>query len=173
MGSAHDVFALLVGTIEAEMILFVDFDGVLHPRSAGQHLFSNLARLEAVLRDFKFVEVVISSTWREDMAFDKIQELFSLDIRPRIVGVTPIVEIEFPAGPAGSRQEEILLFLEQGNYLDNSWLALDDEERLFRPNCPNLIKCHTQVGFEETAEIKLRERLQNHAASIQPGTITP
>lgn len=140
-------------------------------------MFSNLARLEAVLRDFEFVEVAISSTWREDMAFDKIQELFSLDIRPRIIGVTPVVEVEFPAGPAGSRQEEILLFLKQGNYQDHSWLALDDEERLFQPNCPSLIKCPTQAGFEETAETKLRERLQNHAASIgkqdQLGTITP
>lgn len=43
------------------MILFLDFDGVLHPRAPGQHLFSNLARLEAVLRDFEFVEVVITS----------------------------------------------------------------------------------------------------------------
>lgn len=142
------------------MILFVDFDGVLHPRAPGKGLFSNLARLEAVLRDFKFVEVVITSTWREDMTFDQLQELFSPDIRTRIIGTTPVVEIDFPAGPAGSRQEEILLFLEQGNYKDHSWLALDDEERLFQPDCPNLIKCHTQIGFDTATENELRKRLQ-------------
>lgn len=134
------------------MILFLDFDGVLHPRAPGKRLFSNLARLEAMLREFEFVEVVITSTWREDMPFDKLQELFSPDIRPRIIGATPVMEIEFPAGPAGSRQEEILSFLEQGNHKNRSWLALDDEERLFRPDCPNLIKCQTQLGFEESAE---------------------
>lgn len=148
------------------MMLFVDFDGVLHPRAPGGNLFSNLARLGAVLRDFEFVEVVITSTWREDMEFDQLQELFSPDIRPRIIGATPVVEIEFPAGPEGSRQEEILLFLEQGNHKDRSWLALDDEERLFWPNCSNLIKCHTQVGFEESAESRLRGLLQSYADSI-------
>lgn len=89
------------------MILFLDFDGVLHPRAPGKGLFSNLAKLEAVLREFEFVEVVITSTWREDMPFEKLQELFSPDIRQRVIGITPVVEIEFPAGPHGSREVEI------------------------------------------------------------------
>lgn len=148
------------------MILFLDFDGVLHPRSPGQHLFSNLARLEAVLRDFEFVEVVITSTWREDMSLDQLQTLFSPDIRPRIIGTTPVVEIEFPPGPHGSREAEIRRFLEQDEHKDRPWIALDDEERLFTPDCANLIKCATLTGFEENAERMVRERLRNHADTI-------
>lgn len=144
------------------MILFLDFDGVLHPRAPGNGLFSNLARLEAVLRDFEFVEVAITSTWREDMPFEQLQELFSPDVQARVIGTTPVVEVEFPAGPHGSRQDEILLFLQQPDYTNRSWLALDDEEKLFHPDCPNLILCNPLVGLDEAAENLLRQRLQDY-----------
>jgi len=123
------------------MILFLDFDGVLHPRAPGEALFSNLPRLEAVLRDFAFLEVVITSTWREDMSLEELRAKFSPDIQHRVIGTTPVIEIEFPAGPHGSREEEIHLFLEQENHHIRPWVALDDEEKLFRPRCPNLIQC--------------------------------
>lgn len=142
------------------MILFLDFDGVLHPRAPGQGLFSNLAKLEAVLREFEFVEVVITSTWREDMPFEQLRELFSPDIQPRIIGTTPIMEVEFPAGPHGSREEEIRLFLEQGNHKSRPWIALDDEEKLFRPGCLNLIQCQAMIGFDDAIEMQLRARLK-------------
>lgn len=142
------------------MILFLDFDGVLHPRAPGKGLFSNLARLETVLREFEFVEIVITSTWREDMPFEKLQELFSPDIRQRVIGITPVVEIEFPAGPHGSREKEIRLFLEQGDHRERAWLALDDEEKLFQPGCANLIQCQALIGFDDATERQLRERLE-------------
>ncbi|MFZ3000646.1 MAG: HAD domain-containing protein [Undibacterium umbellatum] len=50
------------------MILFLDFDGVLHPEPCYDktQLFSCLPRLEAILRDFPTVQIVISSTWRKN-----------------------------------------------------------------------------------------------------------
>lgn len=144
-------------------LLFLDFDGVLHPRSPGKKLFCNLPRLEAVLREFNFVEVVIASTWREDMDLGQLRELFSPDIRPRVIGVTPVMEIDFPAGPHGSREEEICMFLEQGDFKKRSWLALDDEEKLFKPGCQNLIVCPTTIGFDDNAERLLTERLNTFA----------
>lgn len=147
------------------MILFLDFDGVLHPRAPGKRLLCNLPRLEAVLREFEFVEVVIASTWREDMSFEQLQGLFSPDIRSRIIGITPVVEIEFPAGPHGSREKEIRLFLEQENYKDRSWLALDDEERLFSTGCANLVICPTLIGLDDDVEYKLRTRLHTATSS--------
>ena len=46
------------------MILFLDFDGVLHPEPCydKQSFFCCLPRLENVLRDFPKVRVVISNT---------------------------------------------------------------------------------------------------------------
>lgn len=49
------------------MILFLDFDGVLHPQYEDQVVpayvaFCHLSRFERVMRDFPAVQVVISST---------------------------------------------------------------------------------------------------------------
>jgi HAD domain in Swiss Army Knife RNA repair proteins len=115
------------------MLLFLDFDGVLHPRAPRKNLFCNLPRLEAVLREFRFVDVVIASTWREDMSLEQLRKLISPDLRSRIIGVTPVVEIEYPAGPHGTREKEIRLYLEQSGCQDRTWLALDDQaERQLR-----------------------------------------
>jgi len=71
--------------------LFLDFDGVLHPEPCfdRSRLFCQLPVLEAVLRDFPEVDIVISSSWRELLHLDDLKSLFSGDIAWRIVGVTP------------------------------------------------------------------------------------
>ena len=55
------------------MIVFLDFDGVLHPEfdpddperpKQNSDLFCRLPLIEAVLREFSQVEIVISSAWR-------------------------------------------------------------------------------------------------------------
>jgi len=144
------------------MIIFLDFDGVLHPRAPGKKgLFSNLARLEALLREYEFIEIVISSTWREDMPIEKLKEIFSHDIRPRVIGITPVLDIEFPAGPHGTREQEIRMFLAQDIYKYRTWLALDDEELLFKTECTNLVKCHAAIGFDEEAENRLRDFIES------------
>lgn len=67
------------------MILFLDFDGVLHPffprrdRSDEENqLFGYLPRLEVVLREFPGWKVVITSSWRENRPWENvIQAYFS------------------------------------------------------------------------------------------------
>jgi len=53
----------------SQFVLFLDFDGVLHPQGGGAAgpRFSQLPLLEAWLRepDHARVGIVISSTWRE------------------------------------------------------------------------------------------------------------
>ncbi|MET3139349.1 hypothetical protein AAKU61_003730 [Undibacterium sp. GrIS 1.2] len=73
------------------MILFLDFDGVLHPEPCYDEakLFTCLSRLEQVLREFASVRIVISSTWREKHSLSDLRRLFSADIAERIIGVTP------------------------------------------------------------------------------------
>ena len=77
------------------MILFLDFDGVLHPEYDRQAApadvaFCHLPRFEAVMCDHPEVEIVISSTWREQFPLDDLRARFSPDIAARIVGATPI-----------------------------------------------------------------------------------
>lgn len=140
------------------MLLFLDFDGVLHPR-ATKNFFVHIPRIEGVLRDYPRVRVVISSSWREETYPHEIQSMFSEDLRHRIIGTTPLVEIDYPPGPAGSREEEIRIFLAQPECAGKQWLALDDEAPLFSPGCPNLILCNSLTGLDDEVERQLRERL--------------
>jgi len=140
------------------MIIFLDFDGVLHPVPADMRgLFCHLPRLEALLRQHPHVQIVISSSWRETYPWgDVILEIFSPDIRPRIVGMTPTLEIRDACDIIGSRYREILDYL-GGSGAD--WLALDDDASLFPPGCTELVLC--EDGFCQAEEDELRERLKS------------
>ena len=75
------------------MILFLDFDGVLHPQYEHEPVptelaFCHLARFEALMRKFPSVEIVISSTWREQFSMEVLRAKFSTDIAARIIGRT-------------------------------------------------------------------------------------
>jgi hypothetical protein len=131
------------------MILFLDFDGVLHPASApigADTDFCCLPLLEDWLRQHRQVNIVISSSWREIMTLEKIRLLFNKDIRHRVVDVCPNLtrdkEFEFV------RHAEILAWLENSHYR-GPWLALDDSVHLFPPNCKELIVCQSDIGIDK------------------------
>ena len=76
------------------MILFLDFDGVLHPWDPKTNLnekqmFSLKPLLENTLRNFPDVEIVITSSWRQKYSLEKLRHLFSAEFSSRIIGVTP------------------------------------------------------------------------------------
>ncbi len=145
------------------MILFLDFDGVLHPEPCyddGQ-LFSCLPRLESVLRDFTGVQIVISSTWREKYSLSELKTFFSADIATRIVGVTPVWQKipEIVDAVGYQRHAEIEGWLRQSGEPWRSWLAIDDKSYLFKPFLKNLIKTNSLIGIDADAENRLRQGL--------------
>lgn len=72
-------------------VLFLDFDGVLHVGNSGT--FALLPDLEALLRRYPDVDVVVSSAWRTaELAY--LRTLFSPDIAPRVIGTTPDLEAQ-------------------------------------------------------------------------------
>ena len=80
------------GVALSQMLIFLDFDGVLHPDGCNpSSYFSRAPLLEAVLRQSADFEVVISSSWRHRRPFDELVLLFSADVRKYIVGITPIL----------------------------------------------------------------------------------
>lgn len=139
------------------MILFLDIDGVLH--RVGGSLFEQVSRLESVLRDHPEVELVISSSWREDYPWDVLVEIFSPDIQQRVVGRTPVIDTPWPPYPRPVRYEEILQYLTENGVGDQPWLALDDDPRLYPPECPQLIVCQPTRGFDASTESVLRAAL--------------
>ena len=141
------------------MILFLDFDGVLH--GLGRPIFEHLPRFEAILREFPYVEVVISSSWREQFPLDKIREFFSEDVQPKIIGTTPVITAKWPPYLRYVRHQEIQDFIANHGFDTRPWLALDDDMTLFPADCPSLVLCEEVTGFDDEMADVLRARLND------------
>ncbi|RZT76421.1 hypothetical protein EV678_2297 [Azospira oryzae] len=144
------------------MILFLDIDGVLHPvfpredlPDEENQLLSYLPRLESVLREYSFLQIVVASDWRRRIAFDELRNIFTEDLRNRLIGITPTLE-KMGDGWIGHRQREALQYLETQNLADEMWIALDDDPDNWLPDAP-LVLCND--GFRTTEEAILRNLL--------------
>ena len=138
------------------MLLFLDFDGVLHPAgSQEKEQFSRLPRLEKVLRAHAGLQVALTTDWQVEHPLDELRAKFSSDIAPRIIGCVPSTKRK----GAQTRYERIQRFLRKNAWQRDAWVALDDLEDEFPAHCPRLVLCRPEVGFDEDAEGKLRGRL--------------
>ena len=147
------------------MILFLDFDGTTHPYGCKIFKeFSCLPRIERVLREFPHVQVVISSWWRVSDNLDQLRSYFSLDIKDRVIGSTPVIETHSNVilDPV-PRHHEILQWIFENKYT-GPWVALDDDWRGFPDDCKELIKCFPDVGVDAEIEEKLRQYFNSHEA---------
>lgn len=107
-------------------LLFLDFDGVLHPRPtlAGER-FCRLPLLEGWLRERPHVDVVISSSWRFANSLTELRSIFSEDLQSRVISTTSA------GGDAGgSREHQIRQWL-QYEAPGATWIAIDDSSWLF------------------------------------------
>ena len=138
------------------MILFLDFDGVLHPLNREDGALSRLPQLEITLRKFNEIDIVISSAWRQEYSLAQLREYFSDDIQKRIIDVTPVLN---HLDNRYLRQAEIDLWLRDAGREYEGWIALDDSEWLFPPGCRNLILVDPEVGFDEAVEDALHRKL--------------
>lgn len=152
------------------MILFLDFDGVLHPEHDGEptpaeQVFCHLPRFESVMRDFPNIEIVISSMWRYEFTLDQLRARFSPDIAARIIGVTPKTErIDGKYLPA-RREGEILDWLATTSCESTPWIALDDADWQFQRHRDRLVVCSWYIGFDDVVAKALRAAL--HAMNSQ------
>ncbi len=141
-------------------ILFLDFDGVLHPTLCPEteHFIRLPALLESIATSAANMEVVISSSWRFQYDFEELLNFFPDDLRKRVSATTgpPVVGKH-------SRYREILAYL--GNRRNQyQWRALDDCAWEFPENCPELILCNGAKGVT-SAELKcLQIWLHDNAA---------
>lgn len=127
------------------MILFLDFDGVLHPISSriirqeagtlvieqdqeGEPLFCRVPLLAAVLRDFPEVKIVLSTSWvRYVPKAALLQPLEGL--ADRVIGSLSPYE-------RGTRYERAKTFLEP--FEGEPWIAIEDDRRNFPETAPVL-----------------------------------
>ena len=123
-------------------LLFLDFDGVLHPTHfAGQDPFNRVHLLEETLVGSN-IELVISSSWRFTHSLEKLQKLLPNSISNLVIGVTGS-----PVIGKHPRYQEIMIFLQ--SHAAINWKALDDSYWEFPTPCSELIRCNPNTGISE------------------------
>jgi hypothetical protein len=122
-------------------ILFLDFDGVLHPSSLDSGpLFSKASLLSMALYDID-LPIVISSSWRFTHSIKELKGKLPTEIAKKIIDVTgPAVIGKHP------RYNEIINYLANQNDIAD-WRALDDSYWEFPSPCPQLIRCNSNTGI--------------------------
>jgi hypothetical protein len=157
------------------VILFLDFDGVLHPEPAfAKDMLSQLPLVEEILRGFPQVEIVISSAWRldwkdEDVAVEHLRRYFAADIALRLVGVTPDYrQRERSQSRLGEylREWECTAWLQANRPSGTPWLALDDRDWWFRPGSQNIMAVNCDTGFVANNGEEFRERLRRLVSGV-------
>ena len=150
---------------ESAPVLFLDFDGVTHPDPCEKdQLFQSLPLIEAVLRRYPGVLVILSTTWRSMHPLDELKDHFSNDVAERVLGGTPLINLYdlawYPVPiSARSRQREIEAWLHQNRTLNHPWVALDDRPWWFESECQNLLVTSALTGFTESDADRLEDMI--------------
>ena len=140
------------------MHLFLDFDGVLHPWSAGwdvkdDRLFCFVPLLAKLLDPYP-VAIVISSGWRHYFELDDLKAFLGPSIGGRVIGRTPRV--------GNVRAAAIAAHIE-ANSITN-WLAIDDATCGWPESMrTRVVLTHPALGLEDrAAQARLSELLLRH-----------
>ncbi len=140
-------------------ILFLDFDGVLHPffpRAdlsdeenalwSYKHTFETCIR--SLLVDYS-VSIVISSNWRETRELSELKALFSHDIAKLIIGKNPVLN-----KLTNNREDECVRFMKERS-ITVPWIALDDHVSQFY-SLDKVVICPDCFKDEQAEELKLK-----------------
>lgn len=161
-------------------VLFLDFDGVLHPLwtpapfndwqlevtfgatpYAGP-FFLHASTLAAVLSPFlEHLEIVVSSAWGKGRTLDELRQLLPVPVADRVVDA--VHHHLPPAKVTASRWEEISWYLQNFRpHQGSHWLAIDDDATGWPEAMrPQLVHCERDLGDTGTLrklEATLAER---------------
>jgi hypothetical protein len=135
-----------------DKLLFLDFDGVLHPNFRPlPGCFSRVdVLMEALHGNSANLSVVISSSWRFHYSFDEILAYLPEALGVLVCGATPEVE---PG--RHQRYREIRAYVDQVKTMTD-WRALDDDVFGFPNDCRQLIRCDGNFGIDSNAALSLK-----------------
>lgn len=136
-------------------LIFLDFDGVLHPNFSPEgEYFSQAGYLLDALDGFaEDVEIVISSSWRFHWSTNAILQMLPKGLARLVTGITPIGE---PGRHQRYREIKAYLTSRIGQH---DWRALDDAVNEFPKDCAELIECDGRIGLDDLSAVRLRRWL--------------
>lgn len=140
------------------LIVFLDFDGVLHPTEAAYQvedcqrltiaaaqsagLFIHCEALESMLTEARHpVRIVVHSSWRLTTSTDHMRALLG-PVGNRVQGIT---------SPSLDRELSILDYMHRRSIEPRNVLILDDQPELFSKLSSRLIVCEPNVGLPSAA----------------------
>ncbi len=154
------------------MILFLDFDGVLHedPCFDEARLFARAPDLAQSLEPFPEVSIVLSTSWRTDRSLGEMTQPLPDALRRRVIDATPLAtSADTPAALRPYRRHaECATWLRAQGHEKTPWVALDDRPSLFAPHCEQLILCDSNVGFVDATARRLQAVLLRGRFSGRP-----
>jgi hypothetical protein len=128
-------------------IIFLDFDGVLHPvdylsfrEVNGELILTGDSRccwtdvLWNLIKDFD-CSLVIHSSWRNSYTLDELRNLLSGNIGKRVIATTE----------GEGRYASILRYVEHARV--NAYMILDDSADEFPSDCAELVLCDGSTGI--------------------------
>ena len=125
--------------IQPKPLIFLDFDGVLHPVSAERHERFTCAKLLEESLQGAQCDIVISSSWRFRYSLAELKEILPTNLAARVIGTT---------GPA--HIGDFARHMEIQNFADTRpnprWIALDDSAWAFQKTS-QLIVCNPSTGM--------------------------
>jgi hypothetical protein len=139
------------------VVLFLDFDGVLHPSMNTEgNYFCCMPLLATVLQEVPNVGVIISSSWRHHHDIDELLDFFPEQLRHRVIGTTRSVL----DSRARNRHEEIVDYLHISNEA-RPYVALDDSRIEFPRGFKHAHFCDPRTGLKHSDVLELVKRLKN------------
>ncbi|MDO8038377.1 HAD domain-containing protein [Janthinobacterium sp. SUN137] len=170
--------------MEKKLVLFLDFDGVLHPDAtylvrgrpilrADGHLFMWADRLITLLAHSPNVDIVLSTSWVRDLGFSRARAYLPVELQHRVVGATWHSAMGrnadgFKKSVAWwdnvSRYEQIRRWVDRADV--QNWIAVDDQPSGWAvSDLSNLIQTDSDVGLSgHTSFFNLSMALQNLAS---------
>ena len=136
------------------VLLFLDFDGVLHPFEQGfkrKQIFTQNYLIEKVLRELPNVEVVVSSNWSKTCTLNILKSKFSEDLRHRFIGSL--------SQHTENRSDDIRTYIHTRGEVGVPWVAVDDLAH-FDDTDP-VVRSPYKTGMTEGTCVALRNALSS------------
>lgn len=158
------------------MILFLDFDGVLHPSSVylqngkpvldtDGELFMWAPLLVDTLSDFPDCQIVLSTHWVRRLGFEPTRDFLPVGLRERVIGSTWHSVGETPGYNNGltfsywsdaTRYQQIKHWAQFHGLSASEWMAIDDDASGWHePDSDHLVHLDGKIGLSDLTKLEM------------------